>query len=369
MSVKSLWFKVRMCGRGIVNYDGKDARWTLKEYLSKIVSALGHDNVKVAKHSIRKVGMEDGKPKYEIKLKVSAACIRHSLFEADQPFHNPAIIHAPKILVKLISSVAGLLRGYMFECKGVVGIKRKSPVMITDAEQSNTTVPTFDIGTMSAPRTQKEDAEDVSGLTLHYKETICDVVYDFEGAIDLNLLQFISLSEMYDRLAVNPHYLQEYRTSLEKTLGSPAPEYAWYIYKTASNGLPEEGLLLSQEQVVVLVKEFFQRLCGMLITRGGGGYAKVEEVKVKHISNPIEDYSNDPAGYYTVKTPQDLRLKPEDVEIFYTKISEEDSKKMYDEINVAEKAQQDKNKTDKASKKKAKKAQAEKRAANDGVTL
>jgi len=359
MSVKSLWFKAVMSGRGIVNYDSGDARWALKEYIGRIVKALGYDNVKVAKHAIKKTGEENGKPVYQICLKVSSACIRHSIFESDQPFHNPAILHAPKVLMKLISSVAGLLRGYMFESKGCTGIKRKSPVLITDAEQTNNSVSTFDIGTQCAPRETKEDADDPSGLTLHYKECICETVFEFEGAVDFNLLQFISLSQMYDRLAVNPDYLTEYRAGLEKTLGSPVSDKAWYIFKTATNGLPEEGLLLSQAQVVTLIKEFFQRLCGLCIIRGGGGYARINSVQVKHISNPLTDFPASLEGYYKVTTPDDLKLKPEDVEVFYDEVAEGEAVALYADIESIKSVQEQKAKEDKAAKKelmKAKKA-------------
>jgi hypothetical protein len=361
MGVKSVWFKGSLKGRGVVNYDGKDARWALQKYIGRMEKALSFDNVKVAKHSIRKIGEEDGKPKYEVRLKISSACIRHAIFEADQPFHNPLIVHAPKPLIRLISSVVGLLRGYMFEVKGVSNIKRKSPVLFTDAEQSNDTVSTFDIGSQLAPKVEKESADDASGLTLHYKECICEVVYDFEGAIDLNLLQFISMSQMYDRLAFNPDYLEDYRVGLKNTLGSEAPTRGWYIYKTASNGLPEEGLLLTQEQVVVLVREFFTRLLRLCIIRGGGGYAKLENLRVKHISDPIIDLSSDESGYYPVKSVGDLQLKPENVEVFYQQISDQVATGFYTEIDKADEVQKAKvkdQKKEKSAASKAKKAEA-----------
>jgi len=353
--VKSIWGKVIMVGRGIVNYDGKDARRAVMEWSGHFIKALSNDNVKVAKHSVRKVGEEDGKPKYELRLKISSACIRHSLFEPDQPFHNPAILHAPKILLRWISSVAGLLRGYMFEAKGCVGIKRKSPVFITDAEQVNGTIPTFDIGVQCAPKTEKEDAEDASGLTMHFKEAICEVVYEFDFAIDLNLLQFISLSQRYDRLAVDPNYEPEYRKNLEQTLGSSVTPKGWYIYKTATNGLPEEGILLTQEQVVTLVQEFFQRLLGLCIQRGGGGYAKVQSVQVKHVSNPLTDLADD-APTYQVRTVEDLRLKPADVEVFYNRVSDEEAVALYSDLDEAEKIQKARAKEQKAEEKERKAA-------------
>ena len=354
MSVRSIWGKVRMVGRGIVNYDGKDARYAVREWIGHYVAALSFDNVKVAKHSVRKIGEKDGKPVYQLRIKVSSACLRHSLFEADQPFHNPGIMHAPKALLRLIASVAGLLRGYMFESKGCVGIKRKSPLLVTDAEQVNDTVSTFDIGAQCAPKVEKEDADEASGLTMHYKEAICEVVYEFDFAIDLNLLQFISLDNRYDRLAVDPNYLEDYRACLTRTLGSQAPDKKWYMYKTATNGLPEEGILLTREQVVVLVQEVFQRLLGLCIQRGGGGYARVESVQVKHVCNPITDLPGDPSGYYQVKAVEDLRLKPEDVEVFYTEVSEDEAKAFYDGIETAEKNQKAKAKEQRAAKKKAK---------------
>jgi hypothetical protein len=52
---------------------------------------------------------------------------------------------------------------------------------------------------------------------------------------------------------------------------------------------PEEGILLSGEQVATLVKEFFRRLLALRIQRSKG-YARLAELQVKTVANPVEEH-------------------------------------------------------------------------------
>ena len=255
MGIKSIRFQGVIKSSGIVNFDGKDAKWLLKKAKPDCRAQLSHDNAKVAKHAITQGVDKDGVPFLSAVLKISKDCIRQSIFKEDQPFHNPGVVHSEKILIKLLTSAAGLLRGYMF---ADVGIKKKSAVYISDAVQTSNNVSTIDIGTQNAPKDKKVNPDDDAGLTMHFKESIGGLVtYVFEGALDLSELQFISLSEIYDRKAVDPNHVETYLQGLKATLGSDVTGKTFYIKKTAVGGLPEEGILLTSDQVKFLIGEFF----------------------------------------------------------------------------------------------------------------
>lgn len=365
MSVRSIMFKFVIKGKGIVNFGSKEDGFILKKYIPEWWGYLRHNNYKVAKHIIKEVGVnEKGNPIYDVKLKISSACIRNAIFSGDQPFHNPDLIHAPKALIKLIASAVGVLRGYMFEVKGG-GIKRKSPVTITDAIQIGDEKPTMDIGTQTCPKNPdskgEKDLDEEGGLSVHYKESAGNVEYLAHGAIDLCELQFISLSQKYDRLALNPDYFDSYKVLLEDTVGG---EIKKGFYTRGVNGLPEEGILLNNDQCIHLIKDFFTRLLGFRIVRGGGGMAEISQLKVKFLKDPIEDKFSEDEGWHKVSSiVDDLKLSGDMVHQFYTELSQEESEALYAEMDKGKKEISDAKKIEKAKKaeeKKAKKAEAQK---------
>lgn len=362
MATKSILFRGTITSSGIVNFDG-DPSWLVKQALKDKLPGMWHDNIKVAKHAITKVGEKDGSPVYNVVLKISKDCIRNGIFINDQPFHNPGIVHAEKQLINLIASTAGLLRGYMF---ADTGIKRKTPTYISDARQISDNVSTLDIGTQNSPKKSKEDGDDKSGLTMHFKEAISGLTtYEFFGSIDLSELQFISLSQVYDRMAVDPNHLKAYTEVLERTLGSEVSGKAFYKKSTATNGLPEEGILLTPEQMKKLIGEFFQRLFDLEILRGANGRAWLNTLEIFPREGGL-DYNQKGVAVKNVTEVLDV---VGDVHIFYDAYNEDEAKKLYESIDSGmheakdkAKAAKDKAKADKAAAKAAKTTESETKA-------
>lgn len=332
--IKSILFRGKIKGNGIVNFDSTDQRWILKERFPNERSALSHDNVKIAKHTFYKTGeTEDGKPIWQRKLCISSNCLRNAVFGGDFPFQNTTILHHPDLLIQVLGSVASLLRGYMYAAEGKPALKRKSPMMITAAEQTSEGMSYFEVGTMSGAKKTKEDEDEAGDTSLHYEEKISGVDYEFEGALDLGELQFVSFSQAYDRLAVLPDYEEEYRKALATALGSKIGDVGFYLRKGALIRTPEEGLLLTQDQVAVLVAEFFQRLMALHIRRAKG-YAALAELEVKFVKNPIEDTFVNSGGWKKLKTPADAVPKASDIAVSYDAMSEQEARKVDETIRT-----------------------------------
>lgn len=351
--IRSILFRGTIRGNGVVNYDSRDQRWVLRDRFPQERDYLSHDNVKIAKHTFYKKGEVDGKPVWERRLCISSDCLRQAVFGEDFPFQNTAIMQHQELLYKVIASIPALLRGYFFAEEGKAALKRKSPVMITAAEQVSSGSTHFEIGTMSGARKTKKGEDDTSDTSMHYEEKIGEVTYAFEGAIDLKELQFISLSETYDRMAVNPDYADSYRKLLGSALGSPVGDKKYYLMKGALIGTPEEGLLLTQEQVAKLVTEFFKRLLRMRIQRSKS-YAHMNTVEVKLVADPVLDTFDDKAGWRTLKTDADLKFAPRDLEVLFDPVSEADAKAVFETIKKETEAKADRKKTERETKQKAK---------------
>jgi hypothetical protein len=333
--LKSILFKGTIKGNGVVNYDAKDQKWMLKKYkYDEWGSALKFDNIKIAKHAIVKTGNdENGKPQYDVRLKISSNCLRNAIFKEDHPFQNSMILHSKKLLNMSIASIASLLRGYMFEQEGFTGLKRKSPVIITDAEQTAGELSTIDLHTTSGAKRTKGSEDDASDTSLFYKETVGDVEYSFKGAISLPDLQFIPLSDTFDRMAVNPDDFETlYRPHLEKSVGSKVDDPGFYMIKSAVNAIPEEGILLSQAQSALLVKEFFKRLLSLTITRNASGYASISSLQVKFVHDPITDKMDDEAGWSLVRKVDDIQFKPEEIVVAFSKVSKKEAESLMEDM-------------------------------------
>ena len=335
--IKSILFKGTIRGSGIVNYDGKDQkRMLMRHKRDERGTSLKFENFKVAKHSFIKKGVDDnGNAQYEVRLKISSACLRNAIFQEDIPFQNPMIMHSKKLLNASIASVASLLRGYMFEQEGVQGLKRKSPVIITDAEQTAGGLSTIDLHSSSAAKRTKGGDDDTSDTSLFFKETVGDVEYIFKGAVNLIDLQFISLSDMFDRMAVNPDCFETlYRPNLERGLGSKVEDPGFYLIKHAVNALPEEGVLLSQTQTVLLIREFFKRLLTLNITRSASGYASLADLQIKFVHDPIADKMDDAAGWVNVSKMDDIKINAEDIIVAFSKISKDEANSLMEDMVI-----------------------------------
>jgi len=353
--IKTILFKGTLTGNGIVNFDSSAQKWVLRERFPAERDALKFDNVKIAKHSFYMVGQtEEGKPVWERRLCISADCLRNAIFSADFPFQNTSILHHEELLVSVLATPASLLRGYMFAADGKTAIKRKSPLMITAAEQTSNGTTHFEVGSMSGAKRTKEDEDDAGDTSFHYEEKAGKMEYAFEGALDLAELQFISFSQFYDRLGMLPDHKDAFREKLAMALGSPVDDVRFLNKKGALIRTPEEGILLSAEQVAVLVREFFTRLLSLGI-RKSKGYAHIDSLQVKFVRNPIDDTLHDTGGWRTVKQPAEATPAASDIHVSYEEVPEQEALTARSRIEASQAAT--------ASVKKAKAAEEKKQAA------
>ena len=347
--IRAILFKGRVKGKGIVNYDSKDQKWVLRERFPEQRDYLRHDNIRIAKHAFYKVGEKDGKPVWEKRLYISADCLRQAIFGEDFPFQNTMIMQHPDLLLKVIATIPALVRGYFYAEEGKISLKRKSPLMVTGAEQVAGGVSHFEVNTMSGQKRQKENVDDLSDTSLHYEEKIGEVEYAFEGAIDIKELQFISMSETYDRLAVNPDQCEKYRKYLGKQLDSEVGNMQYYQIKSAVIKMPEEGILLTQGQVAKIIGEVVKRILSLRIQRSKG-YAHISSLEAKILRDPF-DNMGDEGGWISIKKPEELKLKPEDIEVFYDPVEESEAMALLNVIKQNQADQEQKRKESQEEKK------------------
>jgi hypothetical protein len=183
-----------------------------------------------------------------------------------------------------------------------------------------------------------------------------DVEYSFKGVINLVDLQFIPLSDTFDRMAVIMDDFETlYRPHLESSVGSKVDDPGYYLINSATNAIPEEGILLSQSQTALLVKEFFKRLLALNITRSASGYASLSGLQIKFVHDPITDKMDDEAGWISIKKMDDIQVKPEEIVIAFSKVSKQEAESLMEDMTAEMERAREVKKESKAKKANAKK--------------
>lgn len=347
--VRSILFKVKLKGHGVVNTDSTDQKFVWNAF-TRDMEHSRHDNVMFAKHRWYEDGQDDqGNKRYKRKIVISGDCLRHNIFVDDFLYQSPNVFAHRLLMNKMIATPASLLRGYMFTQEGQTCYRKKSAVNITEAEQTNNAVSTIETFSRSGKKEVRQSEDDAADNSFFKKEVVGDMTYESFGSIDLRELQFVSMSELYDRMALNSDdYADFYKPFLEKAMGSTLGEPAYYIINGSAIETPEFGVLLNGEQIQFLAREFFKRLLRTSISKASNGHAHVTEVTVKYVQDPLADTFDSTEGWKRLSSEGDVSFKPH---FFYKKIDTSEA----ENILKAVEEEQASRKTISAEKKKAEK--------------
>lgn len=336
--VKGILFNFDLVGNDIVNFDSKDQRYQWNQLSGK--QRCNYDNVNFAKKNWYK----DENDELTYKVKISSDCLRNAIFKNDFQYQSPNIADNELIFLTFLSSPASILRGYMQTTKAYP-YKKKSPITITEAEQTCNAVSNVEVGSTSGLKITDENKSDT---TLHYHESVGNIMYSGTGAIDLKELQFLSMDQVFDRMALNPDLFNNYSNFLKTKLPSFNSTPKYYYIDGTSVKIPELGVVFSNDDVVALVKEFFKRMLALNISRRNS-YAKISGLKIKFIYDCAIDTLNESENWITIKNELDIpEFEPNN---FY--VEEADFDKAKELRFVFEKAienRKTKNKEDKAEK-------------------
>jgi hypothetical protein len=345
--VKNILFKMKIKGNGIVNYDSSEQKKMIgRTNLSHMKTS--YDNTSFAKKRFY------GTPEdTTYKIIISSDCLRHDIFRADAPFHSPNVMNQESLLTAFIASPTSLLRGYMFAGKDVT-YKRKSPFIITAAEQTNDAISYIETFASSAPKNSDKDKETADN-TFYKKEVIGEIEYEATGFIDLMNLQFVSCDQVFDRYSFDPDLFNVYKKFMQSRMPSFDAELGYHQIKSSIIEIPEYGFKLSNENVNDLVRSLFKRMINMSIKRKDA-YAQTSELQYKLVYDVIEDTIDSEDGWISIKSESDINSISIDVEDFYVPADAEKAIQQREALNneyerLKEKAREEK----KAKKEKTKK--------------
>lgn len=346
--IKSILFKLDLEGKGVVNFDSKDQKYIYsREKYDGNPKSSRYDNVSYAKKNFYR----DKEGNLVEKIKISSDCVKNAMFNDVIIAQSPNIMHHDSILYSYIASPELLVRGYML-AKNKETIKRVSALKLMDAEITNDVVSNMEIHTKTGEKTSKKNEDDKNDVksdnTLHYRENIGESKYSTIGGIDLDALQFVSCDLTLDRYAFNPDLFGLYKQFLSMRMdGVDELDLKYYKLTNSVVDLSEYGFLLTNEQIVFLVKQTLKRLLGINIKRRNA-FAKTCGLKIKLVENPLKDTYESNDGWIEINSTEDIDSLNFDAYQFYTEVNSEEELKKRAEIEAEIKRM----KADKKTKKK-----------------
>ena len=303
--IKSVDFKIKAFGHGVVNWNGpttlsSEGRTVDNHTLPKL---RGYTNLtgKIKDETGYKYKKEATDINFkETPLYMSQNCIRHHLFR-EQAFD----LHfaGEKSLDKVLASITGLVRGYVVPASQC---KRTSPLLIEDFVDQ--------LGNGNFEQFGQAGERDSSSF--FSKTTFGDTEYISYGSISIEQLEFISLDNKFDRCAMVikdnqgeavAQQVQSFIQSLAPNRNPKATFHSNYVRKGTIYEQGEVGILLDQDAIDILVQTTLEMIHNLSI-RQAKGYMYVDSLEVDYndsnkmmrIKRNPDEVSSQPNGNYAV---------------------------------------------------------------------
>ncbi|PKF78991.1 hypothetical protein CW749_13555 [Vibrio sp. vnigr-6D03] len=278
--IKSVDFKIKALGHGVVNWNGPT---TLTGDNGKTVDNHTLPKLRGYSNLTGKIKDETGykykKEATDIDFKktplyISQNCIRHHLFK-EQAFD----LHfaGEKNLEKVLASITGLIRGYVVPSSQC---KRTSPLLVEDFVDQ--------LGNGNYEQFGQAGERDSSSF--FSKTTFGDTEYLSYGSISIEQLQFISLDKKFDRACMIikegqgeevAATVQNFIKELNPSLNPVTTFHSNYVRKGTIFEEGECGILLNDDAVKALIEHTLSRIADLSI-RQAKGYMYVDEITVDY---------------------------------------------------------------------------------------
>ncbi|OBX79549.1 type I-Fv CRISPR-associated protein Cas7fv [Faucicola atlantae] len=308
--IKSVDFKIKAYGHGVVNWNGSTELKTLIDGTWKTVT--NHNMPKLRGYTNKKLASNDKGEKFETlkeatevnfndtPLYISQNCVRYHLFKDDIINWQHPKIH--ENVDKVLCSMTGLLRGYVIPKNEN---KRTSPLLLTDFLEVGKKGNFEQLGRAGNKDKQETKSGKDKSNSLFSKTTFGDTEYIAYGSINIEQLQFIALSNDFGQEAIQittdkegnelAEKIESYIKTLDFAHGDiKATYHNNFVRKGTIFAEGQKGILLNEDAIDTLVKQMLNMIENLGFTQAKG-YMYVESLEI--------DYNN-------FKQPKDMfRIK------------------------------------------------------------
>ncbi|OYQ78806.1 hypothetical protein B9T19_08165 [Ignatzschineria sp. F8392] len=309
--IKSVDFKIKAFGYGVVNWNGPttlmgDNGKTVDNHTLPKLRGYTNLSGKVKDETGYKYRKEASDINFqETPMYISQNCIRHHLFR-DQAYD----LHyaKDKNLEDVIASITGLIRGYVVPSSQC---KRTSPLLITDFVDQLGNGNFEQMGRSGSKEKETNKKGEESSNSFFSKTTFGDTEYEAYGSISIEQLEFISLDKKFDRAAMVikegdgekiAQKVADFIKSLDPSRDPKAVFHPNYVRVGTIFEEGEAGILLDNTAIDILVKETLKMLQNLTI-RQAKGYMYVDSVEV--------DYNDSNKMMRIKRNPEQIESTPE----------------------------------------------------------
>ncbi|GAA5095872.1 type I-Fv CRISPR-associated protein Cas7fv [Wohlfahrtiimonas larvae] len=314
--IKSVDFKVKAFGYGVVNWNGPttlagdDGRTTVDNHtLPKLRGFTPYSGKKKEETGYQYRKEASNIDFNENPLYISQNCVRHHLFrEQSYDLHYAK----DKNLADVLASITGLVRGYVVPSSQC---KRTSPLLITDFvdqlgngnfEQLSNASSSEEVIDKDGQKTYKRGENSIFSKT-----TFGDTEYEAYGSISIEQLEFISLDKKFDRASMIikegegekiAEQVAVFIQSLDPSRTPKAIFHKNYVRKGTIFEEGEVGILLDNTAIDILVKETLRMIQDLSI-RQAKGYMYVDSLEV--------DYNDSNKMMRIKRNPDEVNSEPQ----------------------------------------------------------
>ena len=291
--IKSVDFKIKALGHGVVNWNGPtDVNGLINGNVKKLQNhsmpkLRGYSNKRFKPDGTYSLKFADDVDFSKTPLYISQNCIRNHLFR-DQALLDIQDPEVARNMDRLLCSITGLVRGYVIPA---TENKRTSALLITDFIDQKRNGNYEQMGRSGSKEKKPTKSGEEKSNSLFSKTTFGDTEYIGFGSISIEQLQFISLSDKFSRRAMvinnNTEGLDlarkvmDYLNKIGITDKAKADYHSNYVRRGAIFDIGEEGILLNDTAIGILVNETLDRLINLNI-RQAKGYMYVDSVEVDY---------------------------------------------------------------------------------------
>ena len=326
MVSEKILFKLRLGGNGIVNFDSIEQKRFLKKY-GDWNDAFRNDNLKFCKKSFELIDNGEECEKLKFKVKIDSACLRYNIFKDYCSINNPKVTIDDKTLATYVASRVGIIRGYLFQNKDNISVKRESCLSITSAVDLTNQYPYMEIhNNFSIGGTTKKDEDDDKKKTsLYFAENVGEILYETKGSIDLMELQFMSCSPQHRGMAFMDYWLEGdnplFEEVFQKHYGRIPYEAGYYNTNPTcyTNQFAERGIMFDDDFVREMVSILLTQIRSLFIERATSN-AYVIDMQAKIVTDGFSTYDDKDWVSVNSKEELDKFLSPLEIKRKYPKV-------------------------------------------------
>lgn len=281
MPTKSLRINICLYGHGVVQNGDKAGEKNLT-YKRDDVLGQKHDNITYAKGNYYRNVDGDGKETLTKVLKISGDGLRHAIHAESMGVFTANVLRNTATRLAYYSHLDTLIRGWLH---ADAGHRNSSGYAVTGAEDKDAVL-FMEFCASSEPKTEKETG-DPSQASVFTRENTGDTNYKSHVIVDINKLRFLSFSDVYGRRAIADDEAEVFVRLLSRNIGSQVSMPAYYRRRGSAITIPERGILLTDEQVHVLVRHLLRGIANIQIVKSATGFARTKSVEMCAITNDV----------------------------------------------------------------------------------